>query len=235
MARPGSQVHAILACVKFRNDHGRTVRNKELISLWPHIGMSTLSQMTNAVHVARTLNGQTVKKVVPPMLKRSGTMGSKTSAYYISDHGKRELGKLGEYTKKMWNENAEFYTPLPWERNLGPNELMVAPKSTVTNVIEMFLKQGSIDGTVSPRFFNETQDAKANAGKTFHDWENFRGSCGNPECGHKTHEIHRLWQDPQYETAVLCVTILRCRLCGHEALVGTEDVPVDRVPDLDRS
>jgi hypothetical protein len=46
MAKPGTQVHAVLACVKFRNDHKRCVRNKELLALWPHIGMSTLSQLT---------------------------------------------------------------------------------------------------------------------------------------------------------------------------------------------
>ena len=44
-----------------------------------------------------------------------------------------------------------------------------------------------------------------------------------------------VWQDPQYESAVMCATIIRCRLCGHEVLAGTEDVPVDRVPPLDHS
>src|SRR5271166_2866753 len=171
MAKPGTQVHAVLACVKFRNDHKRCVRNKELIALWPHLGMSTLSQLTNPTRVYRDRHGHTVNKTNPPLLKRHGVMGGK-EGYYISDAGKRELEKLGEYTKKMWNENAEFYTPLPWERNLGPGELIVAAQSAERNVLEMFLNQKRWigDGAVAPRFFREAEDAAANAGKTFHDW-----------------------------------------------------------------
>ena len=227
MAKPGSQVHAVLACVKFRNDRKRPVRNKELLALWPHIGMSTLSQLTAT---GRRYGSDGKTHVSAAMLKQVG----KKDGFILTEAGLRELRKLGEFTTKMWNENAEFYTVLPWERNLEPGELMVAPQSKERNVIDLFLQSKWIgDGAVPPRFFHELEDAQTRASKTFKDSSGFRGPCGNPECGHKTHEIHRLYQDPKYESAVLCVSILHCRLCGHEVLAGTEDVPVDRVPPLD--
>ncbi len=122
MAKTGSQIHAILACVKFVNDQGRNVRSKELIALWPKIGMSTMS----------ALLGKTKK---PALLKRVSV-----GKYDLTPVGEQELKRLGAFTPAMWNPEC---TTLPWE-HVAAHGCITRPKPVEVGVAVQFMAGGFI-------------------------------------------------------------------------------------------
>lgn len=218
MAKSGSQIHAILACVKFRKDKGRTVRNCEFLRLWPSIGMSTLPNLLGG----KGFSGGRLHNASPKakaFLERVAT-----GVYTITAVGEKELDRLGPYTIEMWNHNAPAGTLMPWEQNWHGDFEIQTPKPLETGLLEQFLVQKVI-ASGALQFFRELREKN--------DWETCTDSCKNPECGNRRQDVKRLYQDPKFESAVLRVTILTCRLCGNEHLAGMEDVPVADVPELE--
>jgi hypothetical protein len=204
MAKTGSQVHAILACVKYRKDQGYTLRSRELFRLWPHIGMSTLPNLISDSRISYR------KRSNVPFLKRI-----EYGIYTITKAGEAELKRLGPYLIEYWNPNAPPGTPLPWE---FAGEVLQKPEPIDTTIISTFLQD-------QPRFYLEKKDKN--------DWKTSKSCCKNPACTNKRQDVKYLYQDPHGETAVLRITVHTCNLCKNEVLAGMEDVLAGDVPELD--
>jgi|SRR5208282_462431 len=210
MAKTGSQVHAILACVKFINQQGRPIRSKELIALWPKIGISTLPALMGTLRVHDSKG-----KLRPPRPKFLERVG--VGKYRITKLGEQELKRFGAYVPSMWNPEC---ITLPWEQAAAHGSIqptITTPKPMETGVAVQFMAGG---------FIPELLEAN--------HYENAMTKCKNPACGVNRQDVTRYYQRPEVgDRAVLCATIHTCRLCTNQYLAELKDVAVEDLPELD--